>query len=130
MPDSLPFLTAGIAGVGGVLKTRPEDFFVEELPLYEASGSGTHVYALIEKKGIGTREALDRLARALNVSRRDMGLAGLKDAQAVARQWISIEHVAPAQFEQVSLPDVRIVQTTRHTNKLKPGHLAGNRFTV
>jgi tRNA pseudouridine13 synthase len=130
MPDSLPFLTTDLPGVGGVLKTRPEDFFVEELPLYEAGGSGTHIYALIEKKGIGTREALDRIARALNVARRDMGLAGLKDAQAVARQWISIEHVSPQQFEQVSIPDVRVVRTTRHTNKLKPGHLAGNRFAV
>ena len=55
-------------GIGGVIKARPEDFFVEEIPLYTASGSGTHVYALIEKKGIGTREALDRVARALNVS--------------------------------------------------------------
>jgi tRNA pseudouridine13 synthase len=130
MPDSLPFLTAGIAGVGGVIKTRPEDFVVEELPLYEASGSGTHVYALIEKKGIGTREALDRIAQALNVSRRDIGLAGLKDAHAIARQWISIEHIDPQQAEQVSTPQVRVLQTTRHTNKLKPGHLRGNRFTI
>jgi tRNA pseudouridine13 synthase len=130
MHDSLPFLTVDLPGVGGVIKARPEDFFVEELPLYEASGSGDHTYALIEKKGLGTREALDRLAKALNVSRRDMGLAGLKDAQAVARQWISVEHVAPERFAQVSLPDVRILQTTRHTNKLKPGHLAGNRFAV
>ncbi|MBN1508673.1 MAG: tRNA pseudouridine(13) synthase TruD [Sedimentisphaerales bacterium] len=130
MHDSLPFLTADIAGIGGVIKTRPEDFFVEELPLYEASGSGTHVYAQIEKKGLGTREALDRIARALNASRRDIGLAGLKDAHAVARQWISIEHIEPQRVEQVAIPDVRILQTTRHTNKLKPGHLRGNRFVV
>jgi tRNA pseudouridine13 synthase len=130
MQNSLPFLTTDFPGVGGVIKARPEDFFVEELPLYEPSGSGTHIYAQIEKKGIGTREALDRLARALNVSRRDMGLAGLKDAQAVARQWISVEHVSPEQFEQVSMPGVRVLKTTRHTNKLKPGHLAGNRFVV
>jgi tRNA pseudouridine13 synthase len=130
MPDSQPFLTADIAGVGGVIKARPEDFLVEELPLYEASGSGTHVYALIEKTGIGTREALDQVARALNVSRRDIGLAGLKDAHAVARQWISIEHVDPQQVEQVSMPQVRVLQTTRHTNKLKPGHLRGNRFVI
>jgi len=130
MPDSLPFLTADIAGVGGVIKTRPEDFFVEELPLYEASGSGTHVYALIEKKGLGTREALDRIARVLNVSRRDIGLAGLKDAHAVARQWISIEHIEPQRVEQASIPDVRVLRTSRHTNKLKPGHLRGNRFVV
>jgi tRNA pseudouridine13 synthase len=130
MLDSLPFLTAGIPAVGGVIKTRPEDFRVEELPLYEASGSGTHIYALIEKKDIGTREALDRIAQALNVSRRDIGLAGLKDARAVARQWISIEHIDPQRMEQVSTPEVRVLQTTRHTNKLKPGHLRGNRFTI
>jgi tRNA pseudouridine13 synthase len=130
MPHSLPFLTADIPGVGGVIKTRPEDFVVEELPLYEPSGEGTHVYALMEKKGIGTREALDRVARALNYSRREIGSAGLKDAHAVARQWISIEHVEPQQVERISVRDVRILQTSRHTNKLKPGHLRGNRFTV
>jgi tRNA pseudouridine13 synthase len=130
MPESLPFLTAEIGGVGGVIKTRPEDFFVEELPLYQPGGAGTHVYALIEKKGLGTREALDCIARALNVSRRDIGVAGLKDAQAVARQWISIEHVDPHLVEQVSMPEVRVVQTDRHTNKLKPGHLRGNRFVI
>lgn len=130
MQNSLPFLTTDFPGVGGVVKARPEDFLVEELPLYEPSGSGTHIYAQIEKKGIGTREALDRIARVLNVSRRDIGLAGLKDAQAVARQWISIEHVSPEQVGQVALPEVRVLKTTRHTNKLKPGHLAGNRFVV
>lgn len=130
MQDSLPFLTGDLPGVGGVIKTRPEDFFVEELPSYEPSGSGTHIYAQIEKKGLGTREALDRIAKALNIQRRDIGTAGLKDAHAVARQWISIEHVQPERLEQVSWPDVRILKTSRHTNKLKPGHLRGNRFVV
>lgn len=130
MHNSLPFLTAELPGVGGVIKSRPEDFLVEELPLYEASGAGSHTYALIEKTGIGTREALDRLARALNISRRDIGLAGLKDAQAVARQWISVEHVPPERLDDLSLANVRVLQTTRHTNKLKPGHLRGNRFVV
>ena len=130
MPDSLPFLTRDLPGVGGIVKTRPEDFFVEELPLYEPSGSGTHVYAQIEKKGLGTREALDRVARALGILRRDIGSAGLKDAHAVARQWISIEHIPSEPLEQLSLAEVRVLKTTRHTNKLKPGHLRGNRFVV
>jgi len=130
MPDSLPFLTRDLPGVGGIVKTRPEDFFVEELPLYEPSGSGTHVYAQIEKKGLGTREALDRVARALGILRRDIGSAGLKDAHAVARQWISIEHIPSERLEQLSLAEVRVLKTTRHTNKLKPGHLRGNRFVV
>ncbi len=130
MADSLPFLTPDLPGAGGVIKTRPEDFFVEELPLYEPSGAGTHVYAQIEKKGLGTREAFDRIARALGILRRDIGSAGLKDAHAVARQWISIEHVPPERLEQLALAEVRVLQTRRHTNKLKPGHLRGNRFVV
>lgn len=130
MADSLPFLTQDLPGVGGIIKTRPEDFFVEEIPLYEPSGSGTHVHAQIEKRGLGTREALDRIARALGILRRDIGSAGLKDAHAVARQWISIEHIPPERLEQLALAEVRVLQTTRHTNKLKPGHLRGNRFVV
>jgi len=130
MPDSLPFLTQDQPGVGGVIKTRPEDFFVEELPAYEPCGSGTHIYALIEKNGLGTREALDRVAKALNIQRREIGSAGLKDAHAVARQWISIEHIQPERLEQLSLAQVRVLKTSRHTNKLKPGHLRGNRFVV
>jgi tRNA pseudouridine13 synthase len=130
MHNSLPFLTAELPVVGGVIKSRPEDFLVEELPLYEASGSGSHTYALIEKTGIGTREALDHLAQALDISRRDIGLAGLKDAQAVARQWISVEHVPPERLDNLSLSGIRVLQTTRHTNKLKPGHLRGNRFVI
>ncbi len=130
MNETYPLLTTEFPGVGGVIKTRPEDFVVEELPLYEASGSGTHTYVFIENKGVSTREALDRVARALGFARRDIGSAGLKDAQAVARQWISLEHVPPERFESLDIPDVRILNVTRHTNKLKPGHLAGNRFVI
>ena len=130
MLDSLPFLTEDLPGVGGIIKVRPEDFLVEERPLYEASGSGTHTYALIEKKGLGTREALERIAKALGIVRRDIGSAGLKDAHAITRQWISVEHVPPERLEQLSVPDVQILQTSRHTNKLKVGHLRGNRFVI
>ncbi|MHC4518988.1 MAG: tRNA pseudouridine(13) synthase TruD, partial [Planctomycetota bacterium] len=123
-------LTAQVPGTGGVIKTHDEDFFVEELPLYQAGGAGSHTYAFIEKQGIGTREALDRIGRALEINGRNIGSAGLKDVHAVTRQWISIEHVGPERVQKVSVPDVRILKVTRHTNKLKPGHLAGNRFVV
>ncbi len=130
MIDAPAFLTADFPGTGGVIKMRPEDFFVEELPLYEASGSGTHTYAFIEKKGLGTREALSRIAQALGTSPRHIGAAGLKDTHAVTRQWISVEHIEPERLERASIADLRILEVTRHTNKLKPGHLRGNRFVV
>lgn len=123
-------LTATIPGTGGVIKRRPEDFFVEELPLYPATGMGDHTYALIEKRGIGTREAVNRLARALQVQRKDIGTAGLKDAHAVTRQWISVERISPERLQQLDIADIRIRHVTRHANKLKLGHLAGNRFVI
>lgn len=130
MSDLPAFLTAELPGIGGVIKTCPEDFFVEELPLYEASGSGAHAYAFIEKRGLGTREAVSRVAQALGVSPRAIGLAGLKDTHAVTRQWISVENADPERLERASIADVRVLKVTRHANKLKPGHLAGNRFVI
>jgi tRNA pseudouridine13 synthase len=130
MENMVSFLTADLPGTGGVIKLLDEDFFVEELPRYPASGVGTHTYAFIEKKGIGTREALERLGQALGVPRRVIGTAGLKDTHAVTRQWISVEHVPPQRLEALHVPDIRVLQVTQHSNKLKPGHLAGNRFVI
>lgn len=130
MLTALPFLTAELPGTGGVIKTRPEDFRVEEVPSYEPSGEGDHAYAFIEKRNIGTREALNRVAQALNISQREIGAAGLKDAQAITRQWISIEHADPEQLARIEPASMRVLRTTRHTNKLKPGHLKGNRFVI
>ena len=48
----LPLLTADLPGTGGTLKDRPEDFVVDEIPLYPALGVGDHAYARVEKTGI------------------------------------------------------------------------------
>ena len=85
-PQDLPYLTADIPGLGGRIKSTPDDFRVDELPLYQPCGLGTHAYALIEKRGLTTPEAAHRIARALGKQPRDIGFAGLKDAHAVTRQ--------------------------------------------
>jgi tRNA pseudouridine13 synthase len=126
----LPFLTNDFAGLGGVIKMRDEDFFVEEIPLYPASGEGTHIYVLIEKRGIPTMAALSQIAKLLHIRRQDIGFAGQKDAHAVARQWISIEHIAPEQITSLKINGVKILRFERHSNKIKLGHLAGNRFVI
>ncbi len=128
--SNYPFLTAEIAGIGGVIKVCEKDFQVEEIPLYPASGQGTHVYALMEKKGLSTMDALHKIARGLGIAARDIGYAGLKDAYAITRQWISVEHIEPQRLEQLEIPNVKILETTRHTNKLKISHLQGNRFVI
>ncbi len=126
----LPFLTREFGGIGGTIKNRPEDFFVQELPLYEPSGAGEHVYCEIQKVGITTFEAIRRIAAALRISSRDIGYAGLKDAHAVARQLLSIRGVTETQVMSMGLPDISVQWAARHENKLRPGHLAGNRFAI
>jgi tRNA pseudouridine13 synthase len=128
--STYPLLTEGMAGIGGVIKACEKDFQVEEIPLYPASGEGTHVYAWMEKKGLSTMDALHKIARGLGVQARDIGYAGLKDAYAITRQWISIEHIEPQRLKELEIPNVKILETARHSNKLKTSHLKGNRFII
>ena len=116
--------------VGGRYKERLEDFEVEEIAAYEPSGEGTHTFLWIEKRGLSTLNAIELLAAAASAKKRDFGYAGMKDAQAVTRQWVSIEHVDPERFEDLSLDGVKVLRVSKHANKLKPGHLSGNRFSI
>ncbi len=126
----LSFLTTQYAGVGGVIKTHIEDFFVEELPECQPCGEGTHVYILIEKREISTLAALGTIACALGIRRQDIGYAGQKDARAVARQWISVDHIKVEKLQELLIPKVKMLEFARHNKKLKVGHLAGNRFVI
>jgi tRNA pseudouridine13 synthase len=126
----LPYLTTDQPGVGGAIKQRAEDFFVQEIPLYEPGGQGEHVYCEIERIGITTFDAVDRLGRALNLDPRDIGYAGLKDAHAISRQIFSIRGVTEQAVMDVHLPDMSVKWAARHGNKLRLGHLRGNRFAV
>jgi tRNA pseudouridine13 synthase len=126
----LPYLTNDIPGIGGVIKAIPADFMVDEIPQYEFSGDGTHVYALIQKKSMTTQDVMALAAKTLGVRRMDIGYAGRKDARAITRQWISIEHIDPERLSELESPNLKVLKVTRHTNKLKVGHLKGNRFTI
>jgi tRNA pseudouridine13 synthase len=126
----LPFITGDLGCVTGVIKQRPEDFCVEEVPLYEPCGKGTHVYAFIEKQQLSTHDAVARIAAALGVRRVDIGYAGRKDAQAITRQWISIEHIDPDKLMALDCPQIKVLKIGRHGNKLRVGHLSANKFMI
>jgi tRNA pseudouridine13 synthase len=128
------YLTASLPGTGGSIKASPEDFLVEEIPAYPPAGGGAHTFLFIEKRGLNTREAIAALCRHLAVREADAGAAGLKDRQAVTRQWVSLPGVAPEAAAGLSLEarggSVTVLTAARHPHKLRTGHLHGNRFTV
>ncbi|HUT77275.1 MAG TPA: tRNA pseudouridine(13) synthase TruD [Polyangia bacterium] len=119
-----------VPALPAAIKERHEDFVVEELPAYEPCGEGDHVYLRVEKRGMTTGSALRALARSLDVRPRDVGVAGQKDARGVTVQTFSIEHVDPAAAATLELPGLRVLEVARHRNKLRTGHLRGNRFAV
>src|SRR2546423_9297011 len=128
MTERLPYLTRDFPGIGGVIKQRAEDFFVQELPLYEPSGTGEHVYCEIQKVNVTTFEAVRRVAAALGVLPRDIGYAGMKDAHAVTRQILSILGTTEQAVMNLRLPNIAVLWAARHENKLRLGHLSANRF--
>lgn len=118
------------------IKASPDDFLVEEIPAYEPSGEGEHVYVRFTKRGLNTDEAVRALCKGAGANPREAGVAGLKDKIGVTTQTISLflpirQHPdAEAKIRALELPNMTVNDVKRHGNKLKTGHLHGNRFTV
>jgi tRNA pseudouridine13 synthase len=121
----------------GILKARPEDFLVDEIPAYEPSGEGEHVFVLFTKRDVTTVDALRAIARALGCDPREAGVAGIKDKRAVATQTLSLHVPRGTKADDVverarrlELEGIQVHRAVPHGHKLKAGHLAGNRFEI
>ena len=124
------YLTAEIPGTGGLFKENDEDFLVSEIPAYLPCGEGEHLYLEIEKRGLTTPEAIKRISRALGIQEREIGYAGMKDSKGITRQTISLPRVRPEVALGLELPGITPLNAAFHKNKLRLGHLRGNRFKI
>ena len=120
-----PVLTAA------TLRATPEDFVVEEQMPYTLAGAGEHLWVKLRKRGYNSEQVAKQLARTAGVTRREVGYAGMKDRHAISVQWFSLHLAGRPDPDWGSLPDgMTVVESTRHSRKLKTGALAGNRFIV
>jgi tRNA pseudouridine13 synthase len=115
-----------------VLKATAEDFQVDEVLDIPLSGDGEHLWLWVEKRGLNTEEAARRIAKAAGVALRTVSYAGLKDRQALTRQWFSIQLPGKADpdLSAAQSDTLRILKTTRHKRKLQRGAHAANGFTL
>lgn len=117
-----------------IFRSTPEDFVVDEIPAYAPSGAGEHLFVRFTKTRLTTDQAVGAIARHLGVDARATGWAGQKDKHAVTTQTASfpfpIARPHEGAFDGADLPGIQILDVTRHGNKLKPGHLLGNRFRI
>jgi len=132
VPLGAHYITPDLPGIGGSIKAREEDFLVEEQPRYQPCGEGEHCYLFIEKRGLSTQDAVAIVARHFRVPRRAIGFAGMKDRRAITRQVVSIHTPGCTidDFPMLQHPRLSVLWADMHTNKLRLGHLRGNRFSV
>lgn len=101
------------------------------MPAYPFDGEGEHWLVRVRKRALNTSDVVRIVARAAGVKERDIGVAGQKDKQAVTTQWLSTLVSASVPPSEWQLPaGVELVEFTKHRNKLRTGHLDGNRFRI
>jgi tRNA pseudouridine13 synthase len=114
------------------LRSQPEDFIVEEILPFVPSGEGEHHYLFIEKRNCNTQDLARAVAEAAGVPPRQVGYAGMKDKNAVTRQWFSVQLPGRPQTQwSAALSDrFAVLEHCLHRNKLRRGVLSGNRFDI
>ncbi|NOT86755.1 MAG: tRNA pseudouridine(13) synthase TruD [Lysobacter sp.] len=114
------------------IRSVPEDFAVEEIDAFDASGAGEHLLLTVEKRGMNTAFAAKRIAAWAGVAESAIGYAGLKDRHALTRQRFSVwipKKIAP-DIDALQSEDLRVLDAQWHARKLPRGALAGNRFVL
>ncbi len=129
---------AGLAHAHGApvlharIRTTADDFRVDEIPAFDASGAGEHLLLTVEKRGMNTAFAAKRIAQWAGVPESAIGIAGMKDRHAVTLQRFSVwlpKRVAP-DVDMLQSDDLRVLEHVWHARKLPLGALAGNRFVL
>lgn len=120
-----------------VLKSSPQDFFVDEdLPLADdmAGSGGEHLCLQLEKTGDNTDYVARQLATLSGCRHFDVGFCGMKDRHAVTRQWFSIYRPGQEDEDAGFMADVagnwRVLAHHRMPRKLRRGDHRGNRFEL
>ena len=116
--------------LAGKSKQFPTDFVVEEIPLYEPCGDGEHLYITVQKTNMSHDECLHQISECFNVSKRDIGYAGRKDFRAVTTQIFSIYLRGKKLEIPTSIGNMEVLASSYHENKLRLGHLTGNKFKI
>lgn len=118
-------------GIGGILRSQPEDFQVKEIfSQLPAQSKGKYTLAQITSKNWETNHLITKMADQLRISRKRISFSGTKDKKAVTTQWFSFSGVAPDQINKISLKDISIHQSYRSSKGLTLGDHTKNSFTI
>ena len=123
-------------GIGGVLRTEPDDFRVTELEAFDISdrdapaGGYPEIVCRVTLRSWDTNDFARRLSNALGISRERVSWAGTKDKHAVTTQLFTVTKADPDEIEALSIDGAAIDVLGRAGRPLSFGDLYGNRFSI
>jgi len=109
------------------LRRLPEDFQVQEQNALPVGSHGSFAVYELSKTGWTTLDAMSHFSRTLNIPRKQMSHAGLKDRHAITRQTITIRHGPRRNFTAENLSLTYRGQSPRATS---PSDIVGNLFNL
>ena len=129
-------------GIGGRIKTIPEDFMVEEITpggkILEIGNSncpgdqtwGEYTHFVLQKYNWDTLRATKEISRRLRISNKRLGFAGTKDKKALTTQRVSVWNIPMDKLAEVEIKDMILKDFGYDDRPIKLGDLFGNRFTI
>lgn len=114
------------------IRETPEDFVVDEVLGFTASGQGEHALLRVRKRGSNTGWVAKEIANRAGVRPHDVGYAGLKDRHAVTTQWYTVptRRRPAADWLGVQGEGYEVIEAYAHSRKLPRGALEANRFSI
>ena len=112
------------------LKQVPADFVVCERSSVTFEKQGVYVYFELVKEGWNTIDLIRKIALFLGVAEREIGFAGIKDKQAVTKQFCSVRANFLGKLEQLKINGVTIRVVGYGNEPIRMGNLQGNAFVI
>jgi len=108
------------------IKQIPEDFIVEEIPLFEPKEKGEFTYFILEKKGYDTEKVIKKISEHFKIQRKKFNYAGSKDRHAITKQYCSVR----GKIRNFDFEDFKIKIIGYGNEPISLGSLKGNKFTI
>ena len=116
-----------------LLKQRNEDFIVKESLIVNPSiGQDDYQYFILIKSGLTTFESIDAISQYFSIDKSSIGVAGLKDEDAITEQIISLPAKAVnglIDFNR-SRDDIELFHYGYGARPITVGSLVGNAFKI
>jgi len=126
----MEFFLTDSPGCGGILRSSPEDFSVEEVYPDLRYAGGRYLVLEVEKRDWDTHHLIREISRQLRISQKRVGFAGTKDKRAVTRQRMSIMNLEEGDLEKVTLHGLKMKVLGRSNRAVGLGDLRGNNFRI